>query len=147
MRTVARVKPWALGGSKACCRPLHGLGHRKSISEIIFLRLPKRLRITRAELASHSIREEDDRPCHLEIFACFLRRTGGFHPKTTSALHGASVSFAIKKSARAETLAGRARAVGVTKYSPPSGKRQSVRSGSSCFSRKSIGSRQIRAAR
>jgi hypothetical protein len=78
---------------------------------------------------ARGIREEDDRPCHLEIFACFLRRTGGFHPMTTSALHGASVSFAIKKSARAETLAGRARAVGVTKYSPPSGKRQSVRSG------------------
>jgi hypothetical protein len=56
----------------------------------------------------------------------------GFHPITTSALHGASVSFAIKKSARAEILAGRARAFAVTKYSPPSGKRQSVRSGSTC---------------
>jgi transcription elongation GreA/GreB family factor len=43
------------------------------------------------------IREEDDRPRHLEIFACFLPRTGGLHPITTSALHGASVSFAIKK--------------------------------------------------
>jgi hypothetical protein len=32
----------SLGWNKACCRPLHGLGHRKSISEIIFLRLPKR---------------------------------------------------------------------------------------------------------
>jgi hypothetical protein len=62
------------------------------------------------------VREEDDRPRHLEIFVSFLRRTAGFHPITTSALHGASVSFAIKKSARAETLAGRARAVGVTKY-------------------------------
>ena len=64
------------------------------------------------------------------------RRVVGFHPITTSAFHGASVSFVIKKSARAETLAGPARAVGVTKYSPPSGMRQSARSGSSCFSPK-----------
>jgi hypothetical protein len=72
----------------------------------------------------------------LEIFSCSSRRTGGFRPITTSALRGASVSFAINKSARADTLAGRARAVDVTKYSPPSGMRQSARSGSSCLSRK-----------
>ena len=39
-----------LGWNKACRRPLHGLGHRKSISEIIFLPLPKRLRIRGRDL-------------------------------------------------------------------------------------------------
>ena len=34
-----------LGWNKACRRPLHGLGHRMSISEIIFVPLPKRFRI------------------------------------------------------------------------------------------------------
>ncbi len=86
-----------------------------------------------ATRASH---EEDNRSRHLEIFGCFLRRTGDLHPTPASALHGAPVSCAIKKSARTETLAGRERAVGVTKYSPPSGMRQSPRSGSSCFSRR-----------
>jgi hypothetical protein len=56
---------------------------------------------------ARGIREEDDRPCHLEIFACFLRRTGGFHPMTTSALHGASVSFAIKNTIRLRASASR----------------------------------------
>lgn len=46
---------------------------------------------------------------------CLQRRGGGFQPITASALHGASVSAAIRKSAKAETFAGRARAVGVTK--------------------------------
>jgi hypothetical protein len=42
----------------------------------------------------------------LEIFSCSSRRTGGFRPITTSALRGASVSFAINKSARADTRVG-----------------------------------------
>jgi len=62
----------------------------------------------------------------------FLRCAGGFQPIAASALHRAFVSLAIKKSARADTFAGRARAVGVTKYNPPSGRLQSVRIGSSC---------------
>jgi hypothetical protein len=69
-------------------------------------------------------------------YVCFRRCGGGFQPITTSALHRASVSSAIKKSAKAETLAGRARAVGVTKYNPPSGNNQSVSIGSSCPSGK-----------
>jgi hypothetical protein len=69
-------------------------------------------------------------------YVCFLRCGGGFQPITTSARHRAFVSSAIKKSARAATLAGRARAVGVTKYNPPSGRRQSARTGSSCPSAK-----------
>jgi hypothetical protein len=73
---------------------------------------------------ARGVREEDDRPRHLESFACFLRRTGGFHPMTTSALHGASVSFAIKKNSQGRNL-GRTR---------------------TSSRRESIGSRQIRAA-
>jgi hypothetical protein len=56
---------------------------------------------------------------------------GGFQPVTASALHGASLSSVIKNSAKAVIFAGRARAVGVTKYNPPSGRHQSVRIGSS----------------
>jgi len=40
---------------------------------------------------------------------------------TTSAFHHASASPPIKKSAKAETFAGHARAVGVAKYDPSSG--------------------------
>jgi len=66
-------------------------------------------------------------------YARFLRCEGGFQPNTTSALHRTSVSSEIRKSAKADTFAGRARAVGVTKYNPPPGRLQSDSSGSSCL--------------
>src|ERR1700686_5860139 len=65
-----------------------------------------------------------------------LRRRDGFHPMSASVLHSAAVSLEMKKSANALTFAGRARAVAVAKYRPPSGKRQSVKTGSSCLPRK-----------
>src|SRR5258708_2250922 len=67
-----------------------------------------------------------------------LQRTtrAGFHPMSVSALHSAAVSLEMKKSANALTFAGRARPEAVTKYRPPSGKRQSVKTGSSCLSTK-----------
>ena len=65
-----------------------------------------------------------------------MRWPGGFQPISVSALHSAAASLEMKKSANALTFAGRARAVGVTKYRPPSGSRQSVRIGSSCLSAK-----------
>jgi hypothetical protein len=46
-------------------------------------------------------------------YACFLGCAGGFQPIAISALHRASESSAIKTSAKAETFAGRVRAVGV----------------------------------
>jgi ketosteroid isomerase-like protein len=58
--------------------------------------------------------------------AYFLRWFGYFQPMTASALHSVVPSLAMKKSANAPTFAGRARAVGVTKYKPPSGRRQSA---------------------
>ena len=63
-------------------------------------------------------------------------RRGGFQPITASALQGAAAIPAIRKSASAEIYAGRARAVGVTKYKPPSGSAQSPRIGSSALSEK-----------
>ena len=65
-----------------------------------------------------------------------LFRREGFGSMTAPALHSAAASLEVKKSANALIFAGRARAVGVTKYRPPSGRRQSFKTGSSCFSRK-----------
>src|SRR4029077_19023630 len=62
-------------------------------------------------------------------FSKGLRCGGGFEPITTSALHHASVSSAIKKSAKAETFAGRARAVGEVQSAfrqPPIGEKSPI---------------------
>src|ERR1700744_3280980 len=55
---------------------------------------------TRSSLGGHN------HPRDLEIFGCFSRRAGGFRPVATSALHGGSVSFAIRKSASARGFCG-----------------------------------------